>query len=427
MEPVCPSPSDLPSPPSPARAPPCADELAARVAVHHATLYAPGLGRALLERHGSARAVLAASPGRLASLAQTTPRIVSALTSGRALCEALAELRWAAEEGVHVLCAGGPLFPAALDGLPGMPLILYARIAPRLLGRPTRPDGPWIAATRGPGPLDGISVAVVGSRRPSPYGRRQAARFARGLALRGLGVVSGLARGIDAEAHRGALESGGWTLAVLGSGLDRIYPPENAPLARQIIEADAGAIVTEHPRGSPPRSHHFPLRNRILSALAEAVLVVEAGVRSGSLITVTHALEHGRSVYALPGRVDQIEAAGSLELLRDGALLAMGPEDILPDLPAPPSASGQAGDAGGKGLLRSAPGRAREPSAGEALDGPLGASISALFEESDLWHADALAERAGIDAGTLLRELSRWELEGRLARFPGGAWGLRSS
>lgn len=176
------------------------------------------------------------------------------------------------------------------------------------------------------------AIAVVGSRRPTEYGRRTARRIAGEAARAGVVVVSGLARGIDAEAHRAALAAGGVTWAVLGSGLDRIYPPEHADLAEEIVSA-GGALISEFALGCPPRRENFPRRNRIVSGLCWGAVVVEGARRSGSLITARTAAEQGRAVFAVPGPADSPMSEGPHELLRQGAALACRFEDIVAELP----------------------------------------------------------------------------------------------
>jgi DNA processing protein len=237
-----------------------------------------------------------------------------------------------------------------------------------------------------------VWVAVVGTRSPSPYGSAQAARFARALAQAGAGVVSGLARGIDQAAHEAALDVGGTTLAVLGSGVDRPWPA--GPLAERM--AREGALLSEFEPGTAPRRHHFPRRNRLISGLARAVVVIEAAWASGSLITARWAADQGRAVFALPGRVDHPMARGCHRLLREGALLVEEPEEVLAELglaaPAPRSV-----DAGAHSGL---------------LDAMQGETLG----------ADELAARLGRELGELLTELVGLELDGLVQRGPGGLW-----
>jgi len=200
---------------------------------------------------------------------------------------------------------------------------------PRYPGRVERlHDPPPALFVRGglPGPED-VTAAVVGARNATDYGRRIAHTLAGDLARAGVTIVSGLARGVDTAAHEGALEAGGRTVAVLGSGLARPYPPENLGLLERI--AESGAVVSELPPEEPPRAHHFPQRNRILAALSRAVIVVEAGARSGALSTARHAADLGVDVLAVPGPVDAEQSAGTLALLRDGAAPVGSAEDVL--------------------------------------------------------------------------------------------------
>ncbi len=227
------------------------------------------------------------------------------------------ELRLAEKHGFEILPQDDDRYPGLLKQIPDPPILLYV----------------WGAFRE----IDLLSAAIVGTRLCSPYGITQAARFAGGIVSAGFTVVSGLAKGIDTAAHQGALRAKGRTIAVLGSGLLDIYPAENRKLAEKI--ASSGAVVSELPLKMRPDRLNFPRRNRIISGLSRAVLVVEAGTRSGALITASLALEQGREVFALPGPVDQETSLGTNNLLKDGAQIATVPEDILlalaPTLPIP--------------------------------------------------------------------------------------------
>jgi DNA processing protein len=212
--------------------------------------------------------------------------------------------------GGCVLAWGQADYPPALAALTDPPPVLLVAGRPEVLSRP--------------------SLAIVGARAATRSACDHARRFGRELAEQGFVIVSGLARGIDAEAHRGALEAGGVTVAVLACGIDRVYPPEHRALAEEI--RDRGAVVGEMPIGTPPRRELFPLRNRVISGLARGVLVVEARRRSGSLITVRHALEQGREVFVVPGSIDGPFAVGSNRLLREGARAVSETAEILDDL-----------------------------------------------------------------------------------------------
>jgi len=192
-------------------------------------------------------------------------------------------------------------------------------------------------------PRDNVAVAIVGSRHATQYGLAQAERLAGSLARAGVTVVSGLARGIDGAAHRGALAAGGRTVAVLGSGVLNIYPPEHKTLAEEVRAA--GAVLSESPPRAAPIAGVFPQRNRIISGMSCGVIVVEAGEHSGALITARHAMEQGRDVFAVPGRVDNRMARGPHRLIRDGAKLVETAEDVLEELgPLPAAAAGPAGE-----------------------------------------------------------------------------------
>jgi len=257
-------------------------------------------------------------------------------------------------------------------------------------------DGPpedlWAA-----GQLDLLSrskrIAIVGSRGPTSYGLEQAARFAAAFARQGWVVVSGLARGVDQAAHAAALEAGGGTIAVLGCGVDRPWP--GGEVTRS-VRAD-GLLLSEFAPGTPPRRHHFPLRNRIISGLSSAVLVIEAARASGSLITARWATDQGKTVFALPGRVDNALAAGTLALIRDGATPTGSPAELLADLTG----------------------------TGPPLDGPSTPSPSTgtpLMRalRSDALAPDELCRRLQRPLAEILVELVQGELDGFIARSPGG-------
>jgi DNA processing protein len=285
----------------------------------------------------------------------------------------------ARRSGIDVIAWSDPEYPSALAAIVDPPPVL------------------WIRGTRAA--LEAPGVAVVGSRAGSAYALAVAERLAVDLAARGLTIISGLARGVDSAAHRGALAAPGSTIAVLGSGADIIYPREHIPLATRIIAATAhgamGAIVSELVPGTPPRPDFFPRRNRIISGLARAVVVIEAGEKSGSLITARCALEQGRDVLAVPGNVLNGRNRGSHALLRDGAKIVEGADDILEEL----------GLDGGAGHVRT--------------KGSYDPVLACLFpgEPCDL---DAIAERTGLTAARLLPRLLELELQGLVQRIGGG-------
>ena len=270
------------------------------------------------------------------------------------------------------------------------------------------PDGPDPLYVRGVlRREDALAVAVVGSRRASDYGLGMAEELGRELASRGVTIVSGLARGIDGAAHRGAMRAGGRTVAVLGSGADVIYPPEHRGLAARI--AECGAVVSPFAPGTPPLAYHFPIRNRVIAGMALGVVVVEAADKSGALITAGLAAELGREVMAVPGRVTSATSRGTHGLIRDGATLVQGWEDVIAQLPArwreclrPVAATGPVADAG----------REAEP-AGPGTD----VVLSVIGEEAVTM--DTVIERSGIGAGRAAALLLELELDGRVRQIEG--------
>jgi DNA processing protein len=297
---------------------------------------------------------------------------------------ATAALARARTNGIAPICLTDASYPVALTTLVDAPIVLWA-------GGETA----WLHAP---------AVAIVGSRAASPYGLSVAGQLAGELSAAGVVVVSGLARGIDSAAHRGALDAGGATVAVLGSGVDVIYPPEHASLARDI--ARSGAVVSELVPGTPPLARFFPQRNRIISGLSRAVVVIEAGERSGSLITARTALEQGREVLAVPGNVLSGRNRGGHGLLRDGAKIVECADDILEEL-------GMSGK-GVVSLFRAANHGKRLPI--PAPDDPILACLT-RGEPSDL---DAISERTGLSPSRLLPRLFELELQGAVVRIGGG-------
>ncbi len=261
-------------------------------------------------------------------------------------------------------------------------------------------DPPFVLWTRGVIPvLDRPAAAIVGSRAASAYGLSVAERLASDLAARGVVIVSGLARGVDSAAHRGALAGGGITVAVLGSGLDVIYPPEHTGLARELQRT--GLLLGELVPGTPPLKPFFPLRNRIISGLSRAVVIVEAGEKSGSLITARCALEQGRDVLAVPGNVLSGRNRGAHALLRDGAKIVETADDILEEIQ------------GNWSLGSSASTQRRLPL-------PLPDPILACLTPGEATDLDAIAERSGMSTARLLPRLFELELQGLVARAGGG-------
>lgn len=270
----------------------------------------PRLQAALLEAFGTPQSVLQQSIESLLTVDGIGQQIASRMMSpihGAAATEMLKRCR---KLDVTLLRKGGSTYPENLQQVGDSPLLLFCRGAVL--------------------PCDQLAVAIVGSRRCTAYGRRIAHRLAGSLARAGFTVVSGLARGIDAAAHRGALEAGGRTLAVMASGVKNIYPPEHSDLALDIIKQ--GAVISEFPLDTQPRPGLFPQRNRIISGVSLGVIVVEANRNSGALYTARHAFEQGREVFAVPGHMDSMASDGCHDLIRDGATLIRKVDDVLEEL-----------------------------------------------------------------------------------------------
>jgi len=238
-----------------------------------------------------------------------TPGIIKAITDKATRKELPRMMKNIAENDIDVMTIKDSSYPEELKNIPDPPVVLYYR------GKLVKEE---------------IRIAVVGSRRATFYGLDMAKRLSAELAQKGVTVVSGMARGIDSEAHKGALEAGGRTIAVFGCGVDITYPPENVRLKEQIVKS--GAVISEYLPGTPPVPINFPARNRIISGLSRGVVVVEAGEKSGSLITADFALEQGRDVFAIPGNIDSKNSRGTNRLIKDGAKIVTNADDIMEEL-----------------------------------------------------------------------------------------------
>ncbi len=311
------------------------------------------------------------------------PAAVEAIVSGRALERAGRELEKTAGKAYTLLTLEDPGYPGCLREIFDPPFVLYCEGDPEVLRNP--------------------AVAVVGARRPTPYGRAVAEKIAGDLAGRGCVVVSGLAAGIDACAHRGAL-SQGRTVAVLGSGLDVMYPWENRALAREI--AGRGAVVSEYSLGTPPLAENFPVRNRIISGLALGLVVVEAARKSGSLITAQLALSQDREVMAVPGNVTSELSAGPNGLIREGARPVASWEDVAEALPSP------------WGEILLARGGGKEENSAASLSPDERRLLDELAVDAAT-PIDDLAERTGLSVSGLLALLLGLELKGAVVQLPG--------
>ncbi|NNJ26773.1 DNA-processing protein DprA [Alienimonas chondri] len=375
-------------------------ELLAAVRLNLTPGVGPRTAEVLCGTFGSPAAVFAAPDDQLRRVSGIGAKVVGALrrTSERTAEE---ELRRAADAGVTVLHLGGPGYPPLLAEIPTAPRVLYVR------------------GTLLPG--DAAAIGMVGSRRCSSYGTRTAGSLARSLARAGLTVVSGMALGIDAAAHRGALEAGGRTLAVTATGMDTVYPPQHRDLAEEI--AAQGAIVTEFPMGQAPTRGLFPQRNRVIAGLSLGTILVEAGRKSGALHTVRHALEQNREVFAVPGRIDD-GCDGCLDALRDGATLIRDADDVLADLgsewkrPAPtpqlfptPESGDSRESAAAAEPLREAPRSLSEVEAAVFAAVPADAvSVETVME------SDAAAQ---FGPGKVLAALTTLEMKRVVRRLPG--------
>lgn len=297
-----------------------------------------------------------------------------------------ADLKWVEVHGARVIASTDTDYPDQLRQLPGSPAVLFVLGDARKLSSP--------------------QLAIVGARDATPAGCRTAREFAAYLAGAGLTITSGLALGIDAASHEGALAGGGETVAVCATGLDVIYPIQHVGLAERI--RTAGALVSQFPPGTPPRKACFPLRNRLISGLSRGTLVVEAAQRSGSLTTARHAREQGRHVFAIPGSIHSSLSAGCHELIRTGAILARSPADVLLELKIP--------------LVNQPVGRIQgRRSAPWAIDKGYEMLLDAVgFEPATV---DSLVVRTGLPGESIASMLLVLELEGRIAPYPGGRFG----
>jgi DNA processing protein len=351
------------------------EEVAARVELAGLSGLSRAHAQRLIDRFGSARAVLRASPK--ARAAWLAPALVERLEAALLAPVASQRLADTAARGIRALAPGTPGFPSALTSIPDPPLVVWAR-----------------------GPLpEGPALAMVGARRASSRALACARGFAAEIAKAGIAVISGLAYGVDAAAHEGALDGRGRTLAVLASGLDQVTPRGQRELAERILEA-GGAWLSEHPPGEGAHPHHFPERNRLISGLASATLIVEAREKSGSLWTARHALEQGRDVLVVPGPIDSDLCRGTNRLLRDGATPILEPADAIEAVLGPLARRTEAPD----------------PRAGEraAPSDPARALLALLADgPHDL---DAIARALGIGPAELSGLLLELELTGLVRR-----------
>jgi DNA processing protein len=334
-------------------------------------------------RFADPAAVFRASAAELAEIEGLHRELIHSIANFNDWAEIDKEIQRARAAGIKMIPFSDAAYPGSLRAIADPPPLLYVKGELR--------DN------------DSKAIAIVGSRSASDYGRRIARDLARGLASFGFTVVSGMARGIDGMAHESALQAGGRTLAVLGSGVDRAYPPEHEMLYRRISES--GAVISELPMGARPIAFNFPARNRLISGLSLGVVVVEATEKSGSLITASLAAEQGREVFAVPGEAGASRSRGSHRLIRQGAKLVETVEDIIEEIA--PQLSRRNGDA--------APASARSL---PENSGPAARQIFALLKETSL-QVDQVIEQSGLPAPQVLQVLLDLELQGFVCQTPG--------
>lgn len=347
----------------------------------------PGVGprirQALLERFGTPAAVLVATADELRRVPGVGPKVSRAITRARDEIDVGAELELCRRSGIRLIADTSAEYPPLLKQVCDPPAVLFCRGT--------------LAAQ------DQLAIAIVGARHATHYGLAQSERLAASLARAGLTIISGMARGIDGAAHRGALSAGGRTIAVLGGGLLNIYPPEHRQLADEI--AASGAILSEMPPRFEPLAGTFPQRNRLISGLTLGTIVVEASQRSGALITARHALEQGREVFAVPGRVDSRNSRGCHQLIRDGAKLVESADDVLEELGP---------------LVSPVP-----DATGQTLHHPAELQLNDVERQVlaaiglDPTPIDQIVESAGLSAAKVLSTISALEIR-RLVRRVGG-------
>jgi DNA processing protein len=342
--------------------------------------------RNLLSAFGSPQSVFAAPLEALKRVPGIKEQMATSISRFNKWDEAERELELCQKNGVSIITSLDPSYPRLLSNIHDYPPLLYVK---------------------GNLPEDEATIAVVGSRAATAYGKFTTERMSRELSLNGFTVVSGMARGIDSAAHRGALSAGGETIAVLGCGIDVVYPPENKHLYEEI--APKGAVVTEFPFGTQPNAPNFPMRNRIISGLSLGVVVVEATDKSGSLITARMALEQGREVFAVPGIIDSPGSKGTHRLIKEGAKLVETIQDILEEImpqlkkPLTPLQLG---------AVKADPLQAQPP-----LKESESAVLGILSERAV--DVDTIIEKTGFGANDVLSILLSLELKGRVEQKPG--------
>ena len=349
---------------------------------------------ALVDKFGSLPAIFAAPVSHLKEIRGISKEIATAITGFRDWDKVKEELELIDKNKINIITYQDDPYPAKLMNIYDRPPFLYVR------GNLNKDD---------------INIAIVGSRQASTYGKYTTEKISRELALKGLTIVSGMARGIDSVAHRGALTAHGRTIAVLGSGLDVIYPPENKILFADIIQN--GAVISEFPLGTPPRSANFPTRNRIISGMSYGVVIVEAGEKSGSLITARLALEQGREVFAVPGSIDAAGSRGTNKLIKQGAKLIENTDDIMEEiLPQIDRTT----------VLKPSSVSNSEVIAAKSAEilSTVDQKIIGLISGGRV-HIDDLISSSGLSSADILSALTTLELKGLVQQHPGKFFSLK--
>ena len=353
----------------------------------------PKLTKALIDHFGSASAAVLATEAQLLQVPHIGEKTARQFADALREVNADAEIARAAEAGVAIIPRMSDAYPKSLQTIPDAPPVLYVA-------------GEYL-------PADEKAVAIVGSRSCTSYGRRMARQIAGGLARAGYTVISGLALGIDGEAHQGALEAGGRTIAMLAGGLAKIYPPEHATLANEV--RTRGALITEAPMTLAPQRGMFHSRNRLISGIATAVVIIEANAQSGSLITARHAAEQSRELFVLPANTDSPASAGALKLLRDGARMIRDADDLLEDL------GGLRTPTAPKPITVAEPPPA-PPKEPPALEGTAKLVWEVLTEPL---HTDELCRRLGKGTAELSGVFLQLEMKKIIRRLPGNIYERR--
>jgi DNA processing protein len=361
----------------------------------------PGIGNVLfqllIDRFGSIEKIFSASAHELQTIPGLSKKSVSAIVSYKGWGKIKNALELSSKAGIKIITYQDDLYPAKLLNVYDRPPFLYYK------GSLNKAD---------------VNIAIVGSRLASTYGKYTTEKISRELALKGITIVSGLARGIDSTAHRGALAAQGRTIAILGSGLDIIYPPENKNLYANIIQN--GAVISEFPLATKPCSYNFPARNRIISGMSYGVVVVEAGEKSGSLITARLALEQGREVFAVPGSIDSAGSRGTNKLIKQGAKLIENTDDILEEIW--PQIERTVSFSGADVAYPESP-KNKKYIDKENLS-PLEKCIIGFLSGKRI-HVDELISVTGLSTGDLMSSLMSLELRGIIEQHPGKLFSLK--